>query len=376
MSASEGAGLELVAVGDVSLGDSPQIVGAGVHARFARVAGADPEYPFTHARPMLAGGDVVFGNLETPLSYRGLTRWQASSMEMRGRPDAAQRLASAGFTVLNVANNHMMQHGADAFTDTVEGLRSLGLGVAGVAAADRRSCAPQMLSANGLRVAVLGFAFEPDKYAQGSVEYAFGPDCDILAQVAEARATADVVLCSVHWGLEFVQHPSPDEEALARRIIDAGAAVVIGHHPHVARRVEPYGRGLIAYSLGNFVFDQVWSATLRTGLLLRATLTREGVRSWRTELVWIGDDFQPGPMPPDRQAESRRAFEALAQRPAWVSAPEQYAVQYEKLAERNRYESYRHFLKTLGGRPVRYTVQTLAKTARRKAAAALGWHAG
>lgn len=375
MSTHEGTAedsLELIAVGDVSLGDSPQVVGAGIHARFERVAEADREYPFSHAKRMLEGGDVVFGNLETPLSYRGLARWNAASMEMRGHPDAAGRVARAGFTVLNVANNHMMQHGSDAFFDTVDALRRAHMGVAGLASTvDRRACVPLFVQVKGVRVAILGYAFEPDKYATGPVEYAFGPDCDIPKDVADARTKADVVICSMHWGLEFVPYPAPEEERLGREIIDAGAALVLGHHSHVARRVERYRNGLIAYSLGNFVFDQVWHSSLRTGLLLRATLTRAGVTAWRTELVWIGDDFQPRPLPLDEESRRRDEFDALSQAPAWVSAPDQYAREYERLAERNRYDSYRHFLRTLRDRPLPYTVQTLARTAQRKAAAAL-----
>jgi poly-gamma-glutamate synthesis protein (capsule biosynthesis protein) len=264
-----------------------------------------------------------------------------------------------------------MQHGPEAFADTVDALRRAGAGVAGLAAPDRRSCIPHTFQVNGLRVTVLGFAFERDKYAKGPVEYAFGPDCDIPRQVADARAQTDVVICSVHWGVEFVPHPSADEEALARRMIDAGADLVLGHHPHVVRRVERYQTGLIAYSLGNFVFDQLWNPSLRTGLVLRVTLSRQGVTAYRTELVWIGDDFQPRPLSEQQAAGARNQFEALHQRPEWVAAPDQYAVHYEKLVGQNRYESHRHFMRTLGKRPVAYTVQTLFRTAQRKVAAAL-----
>jgi poly-gamma-glutamate synthesis protein (capsule biosynthesis protein) len=364
--------IEVVAVGDVSLGDSPQAVGTGVHARFEQVYRSRPTYPFEHAHQLFVGADVVFGNLETVLSHRGLSRWNASSLEMRGHPDAAGRLVRAGFGVLNVANNHMMQHGTAAFADTVNALREAGAGVAGIAAPDRRSCVPYTFPVNGLHVAVLGFAFERDKYAKGPVEYAFGPDCDIPAQVAQAKTQADVVICSVHWGVEFVRHPSIDEEVLGRQIIDAGADLVLGHHPHVVRRVERYRRGLIAYSLGNFIFDQLWNAALRTGLLLRVTLSRDGVTGYATELVWIADDFQPWPMAARQAAEERRDFDALHDRPEWVAVPDQYAREYATLVARNRYESYRHFVRTLRRRPVTYTLQTLLRTARRKATAALG----
>jgi poly-gamma-glutamate synthesis protein (capsule biosynthesis protein) len=363
-------GIELVAVGDISLGDSSQGVGGGVHTLFERsLAGT---YPFAHAKPMFGGADIVFGNLETVLSHRDLARRDVASMEMRGHPDAAVRLAQAGFNVLNVANNHMMQHGDQAFADTVHALRRHGLTVVGLATEDHRKCVPQIVSVKDMTVALLGFAFEQDKYARGPVAYAFGPDCDMAAQIVEARRHADVVICSVHWGVEFVRHPSTAEEELGRRLIDAGADLVLGHHPHVVRRVERFGRGLIAYSLGNFVFDMLWNPWLRIGLVLRVLLTRSGVDRYDTDFVWIGDDFQPTRLVGEEADRVRAAFEALRHPPQWVASAAGYARHYEELVARNRYESYRHFFRHVGKRPVSYTVQTLLRTARKKAAAALG----
>lgn len=362
----------LVAVGDISLGDSAQGVGDGVHARFERAGSRNRVYPFEHTAPLFRGAGIVFGNLETVLSHRGLQRWRASSMEMRGHPDAAARLAAAGFTVLNVANNHIMQYGTLAFSDTVDAVRRHGMTVVGVATPDHRASVRETVSVNGLRVSFLGYAFEPDKYASDAVGYAFGPACDIPREVAEAKADADVVICSVHWGVEFVRHPARAEEELGRTLVDAGADVVLGHHPHVVRRVERYGRGLIAYSLGNFVFDMLWNRWLRTGLVLRVALSKHGVERYDTELVWIGDDYQPRRLSPQDAAAASREFAELQRRPDWASADEQYAAHYERLVARNRHESHRHFLRNITRRPVTYTVQTLLRTARRKTAAVFG----
>lgn len=371
-SSRSGAGfVELVAVGDLSLGDSSQAVGSGVHTMFERVRGQNGTYPFECVGSLFGGAGIVFGNLETVLSHSDLRRWSVSSMEMRGHPQAAERLARAGFTVLNVANNHVMQYGMSAFSETVQALRRHGLGVVGLASSDHRDTVPHVVSVNGVSVTFLGFAFERDKYAQGPVPYAFGPDCEIVRQVENAKKQTDVVVCSVHWGLEFVRHPSIEEEDLGRRLVDAGADLVLGHHPHVARRVERHGRGLIAYSLGNFVFDMLWSPWLRTGLVLRVRLSRHGIQDYKTELVWIGDDFQPCPVSGEKGTDARRAFDALHHRPEWVSSAKEYARQYEALVARNRRESYTYFLRTVNTRPVSYTVQTLLRTGWRKAVAAL-----
>ena len=359
---------DLVAVGDISLGDAAQGVGAGVHATFERVRGENPLYPFEHTAPLFDGAEIVFGNLETVTSHNGLVRSSASSMEMRGHPDTVDRLARAGFSVLNVANNHTMQHGPAAFDDTVNALQHRGICVVGLASPTHRECVPRSLSVAGLRVGLLGFAFEPDKYWDGPVNYAFGPDCDIPGQIADARQTNDLVICSVHWGVEFVRHPAASEELLSRQLIDAGADLVIGHHPHVARRVDRYRHGLIVYSLGNFVFDQVWNPSLRTGLVVRVRLSRTGVVDYETDWVWIGDDYQPAPMQGEQRRAAIEAFDALARPPEWVSADDAYSRHYEELVAGNRYESYRHFVRNMGNRPFTYTAQALLQTARRKVA--------
>ena len=360
--------LTLIAVGDISVGDCAQGVGHGVHTRFERLRDVSARYPFEHTAPLLGKADMVFGNLETVLSHRGLLRWRAASLEMRGHPDIVERLDAAGFNVLNVANNHMMQHGAGAFTDTVNALRGRGLSVVGVASADHRISLPQVVRVKGLRVTILGFAFEDDKYARGPVLYAFAPNCDLVGQIREARLHSDLVICSVHWGVEFMLHPSAGEEVLGRQLVDAGADLVLGHHPHVPRRVERYGRGLIAYSLGNFVFDQLWNASLRTAIVLRVTLSRNGVEAHSIEPAWIDDDYQPRPMSGDERLQAMRALEEVWRRPDWVSDQEAYDRRYQECVTRNRYESYRHFLRHVHRRPLTYTAQTLVRTVYRKAA--------
>jgi poly-gamma-glutamate synthesis protein (capsule biosynthesis protein) len=286
---------------------------------------------------------------------------------MRGHPAATQRLARAGFTLLNVANNHTMQHGEDAFTETVQSLRQQEIRVVGLASQTRRECVPEFLCVNGVNVTVLAYAFERDKYSDGPVAYAFGPDCDIVQEVKAAKKRSDIVICSVHWGVEFVRHPSMAEETLGHQLVEAGADLILGHHPHVVRRIERVGRGIIAYSLGNFVFDMLWNEWLRVGLVLRVRLSKRGIEDFRTELVWVGDDYQPRPLVGDQRLLFAEAFRALERRPEWISTEFEYAREYEKLFSNNRYQSYRHFLRHVTDRPFTYTLQTVLRTSMRKA---------
>jgi poly-gamma-glutamate synthesis protein (capsule biosynthesis protein) len=364
--------ITLTAVGDISFGDNAICVGHGVRSRFERQEASEPLYPFTHVAPFLEEADLVFGNLETVLSDSGRVEGRLDSLQMRGHPAGVARLAKAGFSLINVANNHMLQHGAAAFSQTVESLESAGLRVIGLADGGRRSCLRKMVDVRGIRVAFLGYAFEPDRYFNGPPLYAFGPDADIAGDIADARAAADLVVCSVHWGDEFVRYPSPEEVALGRSMIDAGAHLVLGHHPHVLRGFERYNGGVVVYSLGNFVFDMLWDEHLRRTAMLTLTLTRDGVVEVQPRFCWIGEDYQPAPLAGD---ELRRADEAWDEAVAWAArgcSPDQYQQDRSRTARVNRHQSWLYFSRHLLHRRPRITAQVLARTAQRKVMSTLG----
>lgn len=116
---------------------------------------------------------------------------------------------------------------------------------------------------------------------------------NILERVREAREEADIVVVSLHWGEEYAPGPSEEQRELARASIDAGADLVIGHHPHVVQEVERYKSGWIAYSLGNFIFDQNFSEETMSGLMLRA-FVRDGKISRVEEVpIRISETHQP-----------------------------------------------------------------------------------
>ena len=332
--------IALAAAGDISLGDHPAFVSVGVRSRFRRLAASDADYPFGGVRRLLKGNDLVFGNLETVLSDAGLRPGDLRSSEMRGDPDAVPRLASAGFNVLNVANNHILQHGGPAFYETVDRLRNSGISVVGLAGPGGRHSVPAVVTINGVRVAFLGYAFEPDKYFSGRPLYAFGPLCDIPADIAHARDHADVIVCSMHWGDEFIRRPPVANVALAHRIIDAGAHLVLGHHPHVYHGIERYRHGVIAYSLGNFVFDMLWHKWLRYGLVLTARLSRRGVEELHTNFVEIGADYQPRAVAGD--ADLVADLDTMSATIADHDAEDRYQAEYRHLVRQNRLRCYLH----------------------------------
>jgi gamma-polyglutamate biosynthesis protein CapA len=340
----------LHAVGDIAFGDHPLTTGFGTHSRHR---GRDPGFAFERVRSALAGADILFGNLECTLSHAGLKRRDLHSTQMRGQPGYLAGLTGAGFTVLNLANNHALQHGEDAFRDTARMLSDAGIGVCGVSAGDYRSAAPAFVERNGLRIAFLGYSLRPRQYFTREPIYAEGFYEQLLDDVRRAKADAGCVVVSLHWGSEFIDRPAPDEIAIAHRIVDAGADLIIGHHPHVLRGIERRGRATIVYSLGNFVCDMIWEEPLRETAMPRFRLSAGGAELEQLVPIRINDDYQPVPLEGEpaarllaRIAGLSQALEARA-----AGAPSESQADYERAADaaqrENRSRSHRYFLRHL-----------------------------
>jgi poly-gamma-glutamate synthesis protein (capsule biosynthesis protein) len=279
------AGVSIVAVGDVQLGR-----GVG-----RKIAECGTDYPFEHVRDMIAGADVAIFNLECALSAEGVAI--AKRFSFKADPAAADGLARAGFDVAVLANNHSLDCGRAALAEAREALRSRGIGAVGAGMNAEEAAAPLIIVKNGLRVAVLARTFYyPDGviYREDAPTVAvYDPD-HIAEEVRAARKQADIVIVSLHWGVEYARQPQESQRRIARKLIDAGAALVIGHHPHTPQPVERYRSGIIAYSLGNFVFDP-GQPRAAEGLLLTCTVTKHGVIRYRSTRVQI-KEMQPRPV--------------------------------------------------------------------------------
>jgi poly-gamma-glutamate synthesis protein (capsule biosynthesis protein) len=283
----------LVAVGDIMLGDSATSVGFGFHSRYPK----DAASAFAAVAHLLDHSEITIGNLECLLaaSPPGVSRYRGD--QMRGDPGYAADLRRCGFTALSVANNHAMQHGKSAFDATVRVLKNAGISCLGLRGTDGWCAEPvTQTTRSGLRVGLLGYSWRPRQYDQGVPAYAEGDVDAVIGDVARLRLETDTVVVSLHWGEEFLGSPSVREIADARRIVDAGASLIVGHHPHVARPIERYGSGVICYSLGNFVSDMIWDEALRTGVMLHCRLSKEGPRDVKVTTVHTDDSYRPVPV--------------------------------------------------------------------------------
>ncbi|NLO27005.1 MAG: CapA family protein [Actinobacteria bacterium] len=250
------------------------------------------EAVFTHVRPLLETAHLTFVNLEGPLSDKG-TRAAWKEYTFRGRPAMIDGLVSAGIDVVSLANNHSNDYGTAALLDTIARLDEAGVHHAGAGADAAAASAPAILLTPAGTVAVLAFTdIIPGGFAAGSdtpgVNATTPNRKKLLADIAAADKRADYVIVSFHWGTEYESRANREQRRLAHQVIDAGADLVIGHHPHVIQGLELYRDRLIAYSLGDFVWDHYSVETGET-FVLQVTAPRAGPPSAMMAPVYLDE---------------------------------------------------------------------------------------
>ncbi len=264
----DGAGeITLVATGDIRLD--------GAHGAVIRLLG--PAAPTRRVRHWLSG-DIVFGNLETAVTRRG--EKADKKWNFRCPEENLAALSAAGYTVLNLANNHVMDYGPTGLGDTLAALARRGflhMGAGKDMAAARK---PVFVSAGGFRIGFLGLTSTVPEFmwAKSRKPGTAYSDFDRFPLwIGEARKECDLLVVSFHGGTEKMEAPQPIQRAFGRAAVDAGADLVLGHHPHVLQAVEFYKGKPILHSLGNFLFVSPAPAT-RWSAIARIRLSREGVR--------------------------------------------------------------------------------------------------
>ena len=255
----------------------------------------DWTYPFLLTGDFLKGADITFGNLEGPISSRGVNI--GSIYSFRADPKTAEGLAYAGFDVMSIANNHMWDYGRESFMDTMSILSSYQIDYVGGGENYAKAHTPLVRDVRGTKVAFLAYTNLLPKFL-GTVDakpsVAFPDDMDqMILDIRNAKAMADVVIVSFHFGDEYSTKHNAYQKKLAYTAIDSGASVIIGHHPHVVQEVEAYNGGYIAYSLGNFVFDQNFSADTGKGLVGKVTLIDKKIVNFETYEVGFNETYQP-----------------------------------------------------------------------------------
>lgn len=251
--------LIISAVGDVMLGGSagPELEKFGY------------DYPFEKTKKLFSKSDIVFANLEGPLTHRGQPVVE-KKYKFRAPPEkVAPALKKAGVNIVSLANNHSLDYGEQGLADTITALDSNKIFHVGAGKNIFSAREPAIVIVNNTRVAFLGYSLTfPEEFwaKKKSAGTAFGHEGYVKKDVAQASQIADLVIVSFHWGREVTTELRPYQISLGHAAIDAGASVVLGHHPHILQAVEQYKQGVILYSLGNYVFGSYSQKATRSAI--------------------------------------------------------------------------------------------------------------
>lgn len=252
---------------------------------------------FKYITPHLSPADFTLANLEVTLGitpYKGYPQFSSP-------PALASALKNAGVDVLVTANNHSCDRGGKGIVRTLDILDSLKIDHTGTFRnrEERQKFQPLILEKNGIRVAVLNYAYGTNGIPVPSPTIVNLIDKkNILADIEQAKkGYVDKILVFMHWGLEYQHNPSKEQQELYQFCVKNGADIVIGSHPHVIQRMEKNDEGFIAYSLGNFVSNQRKQFT-DGGTILHLELSKTNDQTWLSDanyqLTWVYTPLENG----------------------------------------------------------------------------------
>ena len=263
--------VRLIAVGDISLQTR------------------NNSHPFQNVKRVFESKDILFGNLETVLSAQGKKAEKA--VLLYSPPEKVKYLKDVGFDVLNIANNHILDLGIEGFKNTLDTLSENNLTFIGANAGEYVPTYT-ILEREGIKFGFLGYTGNYLLYRNIPLNRLKGKR--IIADIEVARSKCDLIIVSLHWGTENVFYPSPKQIDLAHNLIDHGATLVLGHHPHIIQGIEKYQNGLIAYSLGNFQFNpEVSQSKTNNSIILSLDFNKDKLVDYNVIPIVIDEDFLP-----------------------------------------------------------------------------------
>lgn len=243
----EATSFTVIAGGDVMLGRS-------VDRRIQSYGG---EHPFAKIADVMSAADFTLANLESPFRVDAAATLNGS-LVLRGNPDGVKGLLKAGIDYVSLANNHIPDMGKVGLDDTFKILKENAILYSGAGETEEATHLPSIIDVKGKKIGLLSYTYGVN-FDRPGVFYAT-TDAEVaaadIAALKNRSEPVDLIIVMAHFGSEYQPQASVAQKTFAHAVIDAGADVLIGHHPHVPQPVEQYGSGVIIYSLGNLVFDQ------------------------------------------------------------------------------------------------------------------------
>ena len=246
--------------------------------------------------------DVLFGNLECSLSERG-QKLLGKGIWLRASPDKAELLKEAGFSVLSLANNHILDYGNEALFDTIAFLEDECIGHVGAGKDIEAARKPEIFKKGDTSIGFLAYnefsyyfwsyqekrKFVAEEDLPGTAPMDLAP---IIDDVKELKSRVDLVAVSLHWGIEESNMETDEQRRIAHALIDAGADIIIGHHPHVLQGIEIYRDRPIFYSLGNYIFDQN-DENNKQGMVAEIEIVQGNMTSLSLHPLYVKDKREP-----------------------------------------------------------------------------------
>jgi len=264
------------------------------------------EYPFRKVKPLFEETDIIFGNLECPLSRDGPVA--DKNCILYAPPDSVSALKYLNYNLVSLGNNHINDYGEGGLIKTIEILKNEEILLFGAGRNLKEANREVIIERNGLKICFLGYTTSEEhvqsiiagQNTAGCVPYDFSK---IKYDIDRVRNKSDIISISLHWGFQNYLYPSPQQKELAHKIIDAGAHIIIGHHPHVIQGFERYKHGIIFYSLGNFFFPNFhkksgipykfeWQEENNKSIIARCKISKVKVEEIEILVSFMNMDYQ------------------------------------------------------------------------------------
>lgn len=288
----------LFAVGDIMLD-------RGVDEMVKKRGDGDFRFPFFLVADYLKKADILFGNLESQISDKKGEKAQKTGgtrVYFEADPRAIEGLVYAGFDVVSVANNHALDYSRGVFEDSLRRLEKAGIEYIGGGFNNKETFSVKIKEIKGTKIGFLAYTYpkfdgiyipwKPTEKESGVAVIEKKELEKIKKDIAEAKKEVDILIVSSHWGEEYSLQPNDEQIFFDKAFIDAGADLVIGHHPHTVQPLEKYKGGWIAYSLGNFVFDMASEET-KKGAILEVIIKNKKIKEVILKETKNSEFFQP-----------------------------------------------------------------------------------
>lgn len=228
------------------------------------------DYPWQMVKTYFQNDHISIGNLETSITNKG-SKWPNKQFNFRSDPSNLKAMEVAGMDILALANNHILDYGYDGLLDTIKHIDSTGIKRVGAGKNKEDAMKAVILERQGIKIGVLSASrVVPDvkwyagEKSPGLVGAYDGHIDGLLKEIEKTKKQVDLLILSIHWGIEKNPQPKDKDILLAKRLIDGGVDIIMGHHPHVLQGIEIYKGKPIFYSLGNFVFGSQGELTTNT----------------------------------------------------------------------------------------------------------------